>query len=81
MSAKDKNKKDNPLYLVVTPIDELIDEGLSFQGDTAKDVMVNTFDFSRIREIIQRFGQQLTGDQNETLIRALKCCVIDTQAK
>jgi len=75
MPKIDKDKKSNPVYLVVTPIEELVDEGLEFEGDTPKDKMINMFDFSRTREILQRFSQQLTGDQNETLIRFLKCCV------
>ena len=75
MPKIDKDKKSNPVYLVVTPIEELVDEGLEFEGDTPKDKVINMFDFSRTREILQRFSQQLTGDQNETLIRFLKCCV------
>jgi len=75
MPKIDKDKKSNPVYLVVTPIEELVDEGLEFEGDTPKDKMINMFDFSRTREVLQRFSQQLTGDQNETLIRFLKCCV------
>ena len=75
MPKIDKDKKSNPVYLVITPVEELVDEGLEFEGDTPKDKMINMFDFSRTREVLQRFSQQLTGDQNETLIRFLKCCV------
>ncbi|MDD2578400.1 MAG: hypothetical protein PHP96_03425 [Candidatus Dojkabacteria bacterium] len=73
--SKESDKRQNPAYLVITPIEELIDDGISFEGDTEKDRAINMFDFSRTREILQRFSQQLTADQNETLIRFIKCCV------
>ena len=73
--AKPDNRKDQPAYLVTTPIDQLLDEGLVFDGESEKDRVVNQFDFSRIREILQRFAANLTADQQETLIRYLKLCV------
>lgn len=79
MSKTDKDKRNSPTYLIVTPIEELIDDGIEFEGDTPKDKMINMFDFSRTREILQRFGQQLSGDQYETLIRFLKCCTKPAQ--
>lgn len=75
MSKKEESKKDKPGYLVMTPVDELLDDGIIFEGDSEKDRIVNQFDFSRIREIIQRFASQLTPDQHETLIRYLKLCL------
>jgi hypothetical protein len=66
---------ESPAYLVITPVEELIDAGLVFDGDTDKDRLINQFDFSRIREIIQRLNAQLTDDQRETLIRYLRLCV------
>jgi len=73
--SKAPNKKENPAYLVITPVEDLIDEGIQFEGDSPKDQALNQFDFSRLREIIQRFDGNITGDQRETLIRCLKCCV------
>lgn len=74
--AKEKiNPKDSPQYLVITPVEQLIDEGIAFEGETEKDRIVNQFDFSRIREILQRFASQITLDQHETLVRYLKLCL------
>ena len=74
--AKEKpNNKGSPFYLVITPVEELLDDGIQFEGETQKDQTINLFDFSRTRELIQRFDTQLTGDQRETLLRYLKLCV------
>lgn len=70
-----KDKKDSPVYLIVTPVEELLDDGLVFEGETEKDRIINQFDFSRTREILQRFAQNITKDQEETLVRYLKLCI------
>jgi hypothetical protein len=73
--ADKKNPKDEPGYLVITPIDQLMDDGIQFDGEDEKERVINQMDFSRIREVLQRFAAQLTPDQNDTLIRYLKLCV------
>ncbi len=70
-----KDKKEAPGYLVVTPIDELLDDGLQFDGETEKDRIINQFDFVNTRDILQRFSTGLTKDNGETLTRYLKLCV------
>ena len=76
MSAKIKeDKRDKPNYYVLTPIEELIDEGLVFEGETEKDRMINSSDFYHLREHIQRVSRDVTPDIMETLIRYLKLCV------
>ena len=75
MAEAKPNKKEKPGYLIFTPVEELIDDGIRFIGDTDKDKTINLFDFSRTRELIQRFGTQVTPDQNETLVRYLKLCI------
>lgn len=70
------DKREDRLYLVITPIEELIDDGIAFDGENAKDQTLNQFDFMSLREIIQRNGQApLTLDQQETLLRYLKLCI------
>lgn len=85
MSAKDPKKEQaermsHPAYLVITPIETLIDDGIVFDGEDEKTRIVNMTDFIRLREIIQRFGKELTGDQSDTLLRALKCCTLQADA-
>ena len=62
MSAIDKKlemkrKQDEATeanYLLGTPIEELIDDGLIFDGETEKDKMVNAFDFINTRNIFKQ---------------------------
>jgi len=78
MPAKnEKDRKNSPTYLVFTPVDELIDDGLQFEGETEKDRTVNSIDFIRIRELMQNLAarQMITKDLEDTLIRTLKACV------
>jgi len=74
MASKDQ-KKDSPAYLIVTPVEELIEEGMQFEGDDEKTRMLNQIDFTRLRTTLQRCAQVITRDAEESLIRCLKCCV------
>ena len=79
MSRPDKKDK-GPLYLALATLEDLIDDGLVFDGENGKDQLINQFDFMSLREIIQRNGQApLTADQQATLLRYLKLCVKDPQ--
>lgn len=75
MASKQPDKKDLPGYLIMTQIEELIDDGLTFEGDDEKTRQMNMTDFLRIRELIQRFGSQVTADTHDTLLRTLKTCI------
>ena len=70
-----ENKKEKPGYLIFTPIEELIDDGVQFEGDNEKDKIVNQADFIRTRTIILRTAQIITKDEEETLLRYLKLCI------
>jgi hypothetical protein len=73
---KNDKKDKGPLYLVTTPLEDLIDDGLVFDGDNGKDQIINQFDFMSLREIIQRNGQApFTPDQATTLLRYLRLCI------
>ena len=64
-------------YLLSTPTDEILEGSeIVFQGATEKERQANTIKFIRIRGILQRFGQALTPDDNETLLAILKGCVV-----
>jgi hypothetical protein len=74
-TAAPKVDKNSLPYLIMTPIDVLIDDGIQFEGATEKDKMLNHTDFLRLRELVQRFDPQLTGDIRETIFRTIRCCV------
>lgn len=76
---KAEPKTKHPLYLAITPVEQLIDEGIVFEGQTDKDRMMNMVDFTRLRDITQRYSRELTGDQNETLIRSIKSCIANAE--
>jgi len=70
-----ETKKEKPTYLIFTPIEELIDDGVKFEGETEKDRIINQTDFTRTRTILMRCAQVITKDEEETLIRYLKLCI------
>lgn len=71
--AQKPNKEDNIRYLIITPIDEMLDEGsVIFAGDTERARTENVIQFTRVRNILQRYSQSLTPDDNDTLVKCLK---------
>lgn len=75
MAATKENKKEKPGYLIFTPIEDLVDDGVQFIGENEKDRIVNQTDFIRTRGLIQRYAQSITKDDEDTLIRYLKLCI------
>ena len=73
--ATKENKKEKAGYLIFTPIEELLDDGIQFEGEAEKDRLLNQTDFIRTRSLIQRFAQAITKDDEDTLIRYLKLCI------
>lgn len=74
-NPKEKEKVKSPFYIVTAPMETLLDDGLQFEGDTDKDRMINMTDFIRVRDMFQRFDQNLTIDHRETLLRVLNSCI------
>jgi hypothetical protein len=74
MVEKEKaNPKQSPLYLVVTPLDQLVEEdGIVFEGETERDRVINQADFVCFRDIYLRFESAISVDTRLALIRALK---------
>jgi hypothetical protein len=62
--------KDDPAYLFKTPVEELV-----FFGATEQEKISNALAFGRLRGIVQRFGQQITADEFETLKACMQTCV------
>ena len=73
MVAKEKvNQKQAQLYLVVTPLEQLYDDGLAFDGESEKDKGMNQMDFAAFRDIYLRCEQALSPDARLAIIRALR---------
>jgi len=64
-----QDPKDDPNYLFKAPIEELI-----FFGANEQEKNYNAIEFSRLRNIVQRFGQQLTADEFDTLKHSMQNC-------
>jgi hypothetical protein len=62
--------KDDPNYLFKAPIEELL-----FFGTSEQEKSFNAVEFSRLRNIVQRFGQQLTADEFDTLKHCMQNCI------
>lgn len=62
--------KEDPQYLFATPAEELV-----YFGDNDIEKAANAIAFSRLRNIVKRFGQQLTSDEFETLRMCMENCV------
>jgi hypothetical protein len=73
-----KQEKPNLIqYLLATPTEEILDGSeIVFHGGTERERQESMVKFMRIRGIIQRFGRELTPDDNETLLAILKGCVV-----
>jgi hypothetical protein len=61
-------------YIIYTPIEQLYDDRLVFEGETEKDRALNQFDLFQIREIFQKVAAQLTTDNQTMLLRYSKLC-------
>ena len=72
MPPKTPEQKDDPNYLFKAPI-----EDLSFFGETEKEKTYNAVEFSRLRNIVQRFGQQITADEFDTIKHAMQNCIVE----
>lgn len=62
--------REDPQYLFVTPAEELI-----YFGENDVERTANAIQFSRLRNIVKRFGQQFTSDEFETLKLCMENCV------
>ena len=74
---QEKQKPDLARYLLVTPVDEIIDDDeITFTGATEKERQASVIRFTRLRNIAHRYAQTLTADDNETIIAFLKTTVV-----
>jgi hypothetical protein len=69
--------KKSPMYLAVTPMEQLYEEGLKFEGETEKDQSMNHDDFNAARAIYTQLYQTLSEDGRAFLLRTLRVTVKD----
>lgn len=73
MAEKKQSKNDFIRYILVTPIDEIIEgDTTEFVGETEQARLASIAGFTRIRGIIQKGSQMFTGDDNDALVKILK---------
>jgi hypothetical protein len=75
--SKTTDKVDNIRYLVNTPIDELIADGsLVFIGESEQERMVSVVQFTRVRNLMQKYAQTLTADDTDALLTSMKTYLV-----
>jgi len=62
-------------YIILTPVEQMIDDGVTFEGVDEKAKMLNQTDFIRLRDHYQRILQSSTKDLEDTFVRSLKACI------
>lgn len=73
MVEKKQSKNDFIRFILVTPIDEIIEgDTTEFIGETERERSTSIAGFTRIRGIIQKGNQIFTGDDNDALVKILK---------
>jgi len=65
----------NPVYLAATPMEQLYDEGIEFEGSDLKAQNVNHDDFNAARAIFTQLYGSLSEDGRTFLLRSLRLMV------
>ena len=71
-SVLSKKLEKDPFYLATTPMDQLYEDGIKFEGESEKDQNLNHDDFSAARAILTQLSQGLSGDGRSFLLRTLR---------
>ena len=69
--------KKSPLYLAVTTMDQLYEDGLKWEGESEKDQNLNHDDFNAARAIYTQLYQNLSEDGRAFLLRTLRVTIKD----
>jgi hypothetical protein len=59
-------------YILTAYVEQLIDEGLDFDGDDARTKILNHTDFDNLRSTYQRLANGISLEERETFIRCVK---------
>ena len=65
----------NPMYLATTPMEQLYDDGVLFEGETSKDQNLNHDDFNAARAIYTQQFPNLSEDGRTFLLRSLRVTI------
>lgn len=65
----------NPMYLATTPMDQLYEDGIIFEGESEKDQNLNHDDFNAARAIYTQLYQSLSEDGRTFLLRSLRVTI------
>lgn len=69
--------KKTPMYLAITPMEQLYDEGLKFEGEDEKAQNLNHDDFIAARAIYTQKFNEIAEDGRTFLLRSLRVMVKD----
>jgi hypothetical protein len=62
-------------YIILTPVEQMYDDGILFEGADDKAKMLNQTDFIRLRDHYQHIAGGATKDLEDTFVRSLKACI------
>lgn len=71
MSEKKAAQKQRD-YILTAFVDQLIDEGLAFDGEDTRSQILNHTDFDNLRSTYQRLANAISLEERETFIRCVK---------
>lgn len=63
------------MYLATTPMDQLYEDGIIFEGESEKDQNLNHDDFNAARAIYTQLYQSLSEDGRTFLLRSLRVTI------
>ena len=73
MKMSNPKKQADDVYLINTPVDEMIDEGMiAFVGESERDRMVSVMRFTRMRNLLLKPGNSYSSDEFKDMLLYLK---------
>lgn len=64
-----------PMYLAMSPMEQLYDDGIKFEGESEKDQNMNHDDFNAARAIYTQKFAELSEDGRTFLLRSLRVMI------
>lgn len=70
------NKTEAPNYIIVTPVEEMLDDGAMFVGNDERERVLSVMQFTKVRNMLQRYAQTLSSDEIDALKTILKSYLV-----